>query len=91
MEILHYKWLLAIEDFTFTLLLLLLVVVAQWQVKNDENYFRESTTDLRLPQIHSTCHNQNSEGKVLYGQEPQSGESTNTECGVNYQLLAVIY
>ena len=28
---------------------------------------------------------------VFYGQEPFSGESTNTECGVNYQLLAVIY
>ena len=30
------------------------------------------------------------EGKVCYGQEPPSGESTTTECGVNYQLLAVI-
>ena len=30
-------------------------------------------------------------GKVFYGQEPSSGESTATECGVNYQLLAVIY
>ena len=30
------------------------------------------------------------EGKVLYGQELPSGESTTTECGVNYQLLAVI-
>ena len=30
------------------------------------------------------------EGKVFYGQEPLSGESTTTECGVNYQLLAVI-
>ena len=29
-------------------------------------------------------------GEVFYGQEPQSGESTNIECGVNYQLLAVI-
>ena len=29
--------------------------------------------------------------KVFYGQEPQSGESTSTECGFNYQLLAVIY
>ena len=32
----------------------------------------------------------NKEGKVFYGQEPPSGESTTTECGVNYQLLAVI-
>ena len=31
-----------------------------------------------------------SKGKVFYGQEPPSGESTTTECGVNYQLLAVI-
>ena len=30
-------------------------------------------------------------GKVVYGQEPPSGESTTTECGVNYQLLAVMY
>ena len=29
--------------------------------------------------------------KVFYGQEPPSGESNTTECGVNYQLLAVIY
>ena len=29
-------------------------------------------------------------GKVVYGQEPPSGESTTTECGLNYQLLAVI-
>ena len=28
--------------------------------------------------------------KVFYGQEPPSGESTTTECGVNYQLLALI-
>ena len=27
---------------------------------------------------------------VFYGQEPPSGESTTTECGINYQLLAVI-
>ena len=29
-------------------------------------------------------------GKVFYGQEPPSGESTTTECGFNYQLRAVI-
>ena len=29
--------------------------------------------------------------KVFYGQEPPSEESTITECGVNYQLLSVIY
>ena len=29
-------------------------------------------------------------GKVFYGQEPASGESSTTECGFNYQLLAVI-
>ena len=27
---------------------------------------------------------------VFYGQEPPSGESTTTECGVNYQLFAEI-
>ena len=30
------------------------------------------------------------EKKILYGQESPSGESATTECGVNYQLLAVI-
>ena len=30
-------------------------------------------------------------GKFFYGQEPPSGESTTTECGVDYQLLAVMY
>ena len=29
-------------------------------------------------------------GKVFYGQEPLSGESTTTEYGFNYQLLAVM-
>ena len=29
--------------------------------------------------------------KVFYGLEPPSGESTTTECGLNYHLLAVIY
>ena len=29
-------------------------------------------------------------GKVFYAQETPSGEPTTTECGVNYQLLAVI-
>ena len=28
---------------------------------------------------------------VFYVQEPLRGESTITECGVNYQLLAVMY
>ena len=30
-------------------------------------------------------------GKVFYGQESPSGESTTTEYGFNYQLLAVMY
>ena len=33
---------------------------------------------------------QKKKGKVIYGQEPQSGECTITECGFNYKLLAVI-
>ena len=33
----------------------------------------------------------NAKSKVFYGQEPPSGESTTTEYGFNYQLLAVIY
>ena len=34
--------------------------------------------------------NEVKKGEVFYGQEPPSGESTTTECEVNYQLLAVI-
>ena len=30
-------------------------------------------------------------GKVFNGQEAPSGESTTTECRVNYQLLVVMY
>ena len=37
---------------------------------------------------HQWC--QKGKGKVVYGQEPPSGEPTTTECGFNYQLLAVI-
>ena len=35
--------------------------------------------------------NKGKKGKVFYGQEPPIGESTTTECGINYQLLAVMY
>ena len=28
--------------------------------------------------------------KVFYGQEPPSGESTTTECEVNYQILGIM-
>ena len=34
--------------------------------------------------------NKKNKGKVVYGQEPPSGEATTTECVFNYQLLAVI-
>ena len=40
--------------------------------------------DNNFEQIFKTC-------KVFYGQEPPSGESTATEYGFNYQLLAVMY
>ena len=38
----------------------------------------------------STVH-YSKKGEVFYGQEPPRGESTTTECGVYYQLLAVMY
>ena len=41
------------------------------------------------PQVDVILRNEK-KGKVVYGQEPPSGESTTTECGFNYQLLAVI-
>ena len=36
--------------------------------------------------IPATADNKKGKGKVFYGQEPPSGESTTTEYGVNYQL-----
>ena len=35
-------------------------------------------------------HSDKSKGKVFYGQDPPSIESTTTECGVNHQQLAVM-
>ena len=43
------------------------------------------TCDFRMPDQRTA-----GKGKVVYGQEPPSGESTTTECVFNYQLLAVI-
>ena len=43
-----------------------------------------------VPVCSQTCIDHQSKGKVVYGQEPPSGESTTTECGFNYQLLVVI-
>ena len=44
-----------------------------------------------IPMLARTSqYNTDKEGKVVYGQEPPSGECTTTECGFNYQLLAVI-
>ena len=41
---------------------------------------------------HIHCKPRGAQKKVVfYGQEPPSGESTTTECGFNYQLLAVMY
>ena len=37
-----------------------------------------------------TAKTEKEKGKAFYGQELPSGESTTTECWVNYQLLAVI-
>ena len=48
---------------------------------------RNSYSNKFLPQ----CEGVKKEGKVFYGQEPPSGESTTTECGFNYQPHAVIY
>ena len=49
---------------------------------------------LRLQLFHVKLFSQSvtifTNDKVFYGQEPPSGQSTTTECGVNYQPLAVI-
>ena len=50
------------------------------------NYLRNRSQCVRVNQTCSHC----LKGKVVYGQEPPSAQSTTTECGVNCQLLAVI-
>ena len=45
----------------------------------------------RIDQKRSRSNEKKGKSKVFYGQEPPCGESTTTECGVNYQLLAVMY
>ena len=45
---------------------------------------------MTLNTVSKTIDMKKGKGNVSYGQEPNSGESTTTECGVNYQLLAVI-
>ena len=50
-----------------------------------------TVSEEQLPRVQVTpYHPHKGKGKVFHGQEPPSGESTTTECGVNYQLLAVI-
>ena len=44
-----------------------------------------------LSAVISTAQAVPKEGKVFYGQEPPSGESTTTESGVDYQLLSVMH
>ena len=51
------------------------------------NKSRKTTNDCELLYVSD---NSRHKGKVVYGQEPPSGDSTTTECGFNYQLLAVI-
>ena len=56
-------------------------------VPGGENNFTQNRYN-KLPKI--SAKEQKGKGKIFYCQEPPSGESTTTECGVNYQLLAVI-
>ena len=51
------------------------------------SYSNTSPLECDAPQLLKL---EGKKSKVFYGQEPPSGESTTTECGVNYQLLAVI-
>ena len=43
------------------------------------------------PALSPCVYSSTKKGKVFYGQEPSSEESTTTECVVKHQLLAVIY
>ena len=54
---------------------------------------KKSPDGLSLPKKNTTIKTYVllKKGKVLNGQKPPSGESTITECGVNYQLLVVTY
>ena len=50
-----------------------------------------AATQLMRQQLLEQMRASTAKGKAFYGQEPPSRESTTTECGVNYQLLAVMY
>ena len=45
------------------------------------------TNILKIKRFILKSARKHTKGKVFCGQEPPSGESTTTECGVNYQLL----
>ena len=65
---------------TLTITIIILITVKQ-------SYYNSNPTCRIKPN-----HNPNlKKGKVFYGQEPPSGKSTTTECGFNYQLVAVMY
>ena len=71
--------------------LLLTVTETAFPVERNRNI--KETFKLRKTRIAVYTYSQLSpnKGKAFYDQEPPSGESTTTECGFNYQLLAVIY
>ena len=58
-----------------------------------QSILQTAGTGRRGPGLVSTFRNRSlrEKGKVFYGQEPPSGESTTTESGVNYQLLSVMH
>ena len=65
----------------------------RWNVSRQREYeFKKKTLSLSYALLHGHQFEEQKKkkSKVVYGHEPPSGESTTTECGFNYQLLAVI-
>ena len=80
-------WLCRSKDYLLTILCLLfsMLLLLHWENCLHFVYSPRCVSFFYAP----NCINKG-KGKVVYGQEPPSGESTTTECGFNYQLRAVI-
>ena len=59
--------------------------IAEKLSKMKEKYFTHFIFETKINQSNKI------KGKVFYGQEPPSGESTTTGSGVDYQLLSVMH
>ena len=71
------------------------IILLQLEVGNDAKLIRLFINNMKIASFNGYTKMMlvsiKVKGKVFYGQEPSSGESTTTESGVNYQLLSVMH